>query len=786
MTLQPFKYIAADSLEAAEALLRQHQGKAAVMAGGTDLLGTLKDAIHPDSPELLVSLKSLQDLRYVEVDTQGVRIGALTTLDEIAAHPLIGERYPLLAEAARSVASSQIRNVATIAGNICQEPRCWYYRNPDNTFECLRKGGASCPALFGENRFHSFYGAMSVDAAPCTLGCPSRINIPAYMARVRAGDLDGAARILLESNPLPAVTGRACPHFCQEVCSRTPYDDTVSIRDVERYLGDYVLERADRFYVAPSEHSGHSVAVVGAGPAGLTAAYYLRRAGHEVTVYDQMPEAGGMLIYSIPAHRLPKSVVVAQVRALEGMGIRFELNARLGGPGLSLADLQARHGAVFVGLGLWQGRNLKIENAALLESGLEFLIGVRKGERRSVGRRVLVIGGGSVSCDVAITALRLGAEKVTMACLESREIMPAQVEDIEQALEEGVELLPSYGPQRVLAKDGKVAGMELVRCTSVFDQDGRFAPAFDPSVTMDVEADQILLAIGQASDLTGLEGQLETGRGLIVKDTMTQATSLAGVYSGGDVASGPATIVAAMADGYKAAQSIHAYLGGEAVQPATGKDIVRLILNEAALPHSERQEVPSLPADQRTLDFEDRTTPGWDAVAWEANRCLNCGCVAVNASDVAPALIALDATVKTTRRTLAAEELFAATTKKTTVLEPDELIEEIRIPALQPGTKQGYLKFRLRNAIDFPIVSMAYCSDMQDGRFHATKLVLGAVAPVPVRARQVEALLEGRTPSEALAREAGVLVAREAQPLARNKYKVEILKGLIRKMIVSG
>ena len=401
-----------------------------------------------------------------------MRIGALTTLDEIAAHPVIGERYPLLADAARSVASSQIRNVATIAGNICQEPRCWYYRNPDNTFECLRKGGESCPALFGENRFHSFYGAMSVDAAPCTLGCPSRIDIPAYMARVRAGDLDGAARILLESNPLPAITGRACPHFCQEVCSRTPYDDTVSIRDVERYLGDYVLERADRFYVAPSAHSGHSVAVVGAGPAGLTAAYYLRRAGHEVTVYDQMPEPGGMLIYSIPAYRLPKSVVMAQVRALEGMGIRFELNARLGGPGLSLADLQARHDAVFLGLGLWKGRSLKIENAALLESGLEFLIDVRKGERRSVGRRVLVIGGGSVSCDVAITALRLGAEKVIMACLESREIMPAQGEDIEQALEEGVELLPSYGPQRVLAKDGKVTGMELVRCTSVFDRMG--------------------------------------------------------------------------------------------------------------------------------------------------------------------------------------------------------------------------------------------------------------------------------------------------------------------------
>ena len=184
-----------------------------MLAGGTDLLGALKDAIHDDPPELLIGLKPVTGLRYVEATPAGVRIGALTTLSEIAQHPAIRERYPLLAEAARSVASPQIRNVATIAGNLCQEPRCWYYRNPDNTFDCLRKGGRWCDALFAENRYHSIFGGMCVSAAPCVSGCPIHNDIPAYMAELRAGELDEAVAILLRTNPLAAITGRVCAHY---------------------------------------------------------------------------------------------------------------------------------------------------------------------------------------------------------------------------------------------------------------------------------------------------------------------------------------------------------------------------------------------------------------------------------------------------------------------------------------------------------------------------------------------------------------------------------------------
>jgi len=788
MTLQPFKYAPADSLQAAETLLREHGDKAAVIAGGTDLLGGLKDAIHDEYPELLIGLKPLADLRHITVEPAAVRIGALATLDEIARNTTIRQAFPLLAEAARSVASPQIRNVATIAGNLCQEPRCWYYRYPDNTYDCLRKGGKTCDALFAENRYHSIFGAMCVSAAPCVSGCPIHNDIPAYMEQIRAGRVAEAAEILVRTNPLAAITGRVCAHYCEADCNRYPFDEPVSIRGVERFLGDYALEHAAACYMAPETESGKRVAIVGAGPAGLTAAYFLRMAGHGVTVYDRMPEAGGMLMYSIPAYRLPKSVVAAQVRALEGMGIRFALGAAvgaaMGGDGRSLQDLQEHHDSVFLATGLWSGRSLRMERGELLDNGLEFLINVQRGATPRVGARVLVIGGGSVAADVAITARRLGARQVTMACLECEEEMPAVPEDVEQVLEEGLRIMNSWGPHRILEQDGRLVGMEMVRCTSVFDEAGRFAPAFDGEVKTVIEVDQVFVAIGQAADLSYAGLGMKTERGFIVTEARTAATSLEGVFAGGDVTGGSLTVVHAMADGRSAAASIDAYLAGAQPEPAPVSR-ARLAVNPDALLVSDRAETPRRAVPQRTLWDEDGATLGQEVMAGEAVRCANCGCVAVNASDIAPALIALDARVKTTRRTLAAEDLFTAAESRTTVLAPDELIEEIEIPAPPPGSRQHYLKFRTRNAIDFPIVSLAFCAGVRDGRFHGAKVVLGAVAPVPFRVAEVEALVEGREPGEALAAEAGTLAVRNAQPLVRNKLKVEVVKALLRKAILA-
>ena len=592
-----------------------------------------------------------------------------------------------------------------------------------------------------------------------------------------------ALTILMRTNPLPAIMGRVCAHYCESDCNRNGYDEPVSIRDVERFLGDYALAHAADVYRPPAIESGRRVAVVGAGPAGLAAAYFLRRAGHDVTVFDRMPEAGGMLTYSIPAYRLPKAVVRAQVAALEGMGIRFELGTDIGSEGLTLHDLRARFQSVFLASGLWNGKKLRLERGELLGSGLEFLINVQRGVAQSVGERVLVIGGGSVAVDVAITARRLGARQVTMACLETPDIMPAIPEDIEQAHEEAISIQPAWGPHRVVERDGKLAGVEFVRCTSVFDDQGRFSPVFDPAVKTIIEADTVLVAIGQAADLSYLAPGPETERGFIVTDRQSGATSLEGVFAGGDVIGGPATVVHAMAAGRRAADAIGAYLDGGVAQAApSGSE--RLVLNEDALAASERVSAPRLPMPERTLWGEDDATLP-EVVDSEPFRCANCGCVAVNASDIATAIVALDAQIKTTQRTLAAADFFAATVRKTTILNADELIEEIVILAPPPGSVQTYLKFRIRNAIDFPIVGVALVAEMQGGRFHAPPRGPGRGRSGAAARCAVEALLEGREPGEALAQAAGAAAVGDAQPLGRNAYKIEIVKALVRKAVLA-
>jgi NADPH-dependent glutamate synthase beta subunit-like oxidoreductase len=784
MTNHKSRYIPAHSLHDAADLLKEHEGKAALLAGGTDLVGALKDEIHAEPPAVLVGLKTLQSASDIRVESDGLRLGAMTTLSAIAGHPAIKERYPLLAQAAASVASPQIRNVATVGGNLCQEPRCWYYRNPGNTFDCLRKGGRWCDALFAENRYHSIYGSMNVSSAPCQRACPIHNGIPAYMEALRAGKLEEATEILLQTNPLAAITGRVCSHYCEEECNRNDFDEAVSIRAVERTLGDHALEHAADFYRQPLHLNAKSVGIVGAGPAGLTAAYFLRKQGYAVTVYDQMPQAGGMLTYSIPAYRLPKAVVQAQVRALEGMGIVFKLNVMVGNEGHTLDDLRSLHDSLFLATGLWQGRKLRIENSDLLDSGLDFLIQTQLGNAKPVGRRVLVIGGGSVAVDVAISARRSGAEHVAMACLESLDIMPALPEDLEQADEEAIEILPSWGPQRVLEQDGRLTGLEMVRCTSVFDENGRFNPSFNPDETCSIEADQVLVAIGQAAEIAYVPLELRTPRGLIAAGNNSTQTSLPGVFAGGDVTGGSAVVVQAMAQGNLAAREIGAYL--EPPQSSeNGKGLHKALrVNQEALHSSQGMRSPRVPFEQRTLQGEDIATQEPTEIQREAQRCANCGCVAVNASDLAGALTALDARIETNWRTIPAGEFFTAAENATTVLEPGELVHEIWIPEPESIEQQTYLKFRIRNAIDFPIVSLAFRTTLQAGKFHNARLVLNAVAPVPIELTEVERLLEGKLPGEELAMQAGRVAVSEAQPLAGNKAKVEIVKALIRKAII--
>ncbi len=787
--MRNFRHHNAASLTEAARLLAESQGEAKAYAGGTDLLGTLKDDIHAHYPRTLINLSSIPGLRDIREDGKHLCVGANVTLAELERHPLVRSRYPLLAEAAQAVAAPQLRTMGTVAGNICQEPRCWYYRHPDSLFACTRKGGRFCNAQVGENRFHSIFGSARVGTRPCTAACPGGVRIPEYMELVRTGDLDAAATRLLEHNPLPAVTGRVCPHFCEGECNRGEFDSPVSVRAVERHLGDMVLADPARFLTPPAQENGRGVAVVGSGPAGLAAALYLRRAGYGVTVLEKEPQAGGMLRYGIPAYRLPPEVLDRQIAALEGMGVEIRTGVAVG-ESPSLAVLRAEYAAVFLGPGAWGQATLELPGAEKLESGLDLLISLKSGRMPAVGRRVLIIGGGNVAVDVAVAARRLGASEVTVVCLESREEMPARPDEVEQAQEEGIRLLDGWGPAAVLSDEtGALRGLELRRCLAVFDADGRFAPTFDEATRVVQEADQVFLAIGQRVALGRLaDGGLGTSGGRILAGEADGATTLAGVFAGGDAVSGPASVIEAMAAGRRAAAAIDRYLTDKAAASTAAAEEPAALqrFERAALELSGRAETQVLPPAERRLDAEDAPRGlTEEEVAAEAVRCLNCGCVAVTPSDLAPALLALEAEVVTTRRVIPGRSFFAAGAACSTVLAPDELVTEIRIPLPPAGAVGTYRKFRVRNAIDFPIVGVACQAQLREGKVKAATVALGAVAPVPLRAEVVEAYLASKVITEEVAREAGRLAAAECLPLEQNAYKVRVLEGMVTRTVLA-
>ena len=780
-----FEHESAATFDEAVSLLKESpKGKTVVMAGGSDLIGVLKEQILEDYPEKVVDLKTVRGGEYIKQDGDTIEIGALTKLCDIVKSDLLNEKAPVLSQAARSVATPLIRNVATMGGNICQDVRCWFYRYPHGIggrMDCMRKGGKECYAVMGDNRYHSIFGGMKVHTTPCSVQCPANTDIPAYMERLREGDVEGAAHILMEANPIPMITSRVCAHTCQEQCNRCGSDESVSIHGVERYVGDYILEHPDTFYRAPETETGHKVALVGAGPAGLSAAYYLRKAGHDVTVFDKMEEPGGMLTYAIPNYRLPKSYVKQVAAAYEKMGIRFRLGCCLG-EDIQAEDLEKEYDNVFYATGAWKRPVLGFDGEEFTEFGLQFLMEVNQWMNKKDRRHVLVVGGGNVAMDVAITARRLGAESVTLACLESEPEMPASREEIARAREEGIEIMPSYGVSKAIYEGSQVTGMELMRCTSVKDENGRFNPRYDREETLRVSADSILMAAGQKVDLSFLGDKygLALERGLIQVDKDTQATSKSGIYAGGDATTGPATVIQGVRSGRNAAEAINR---GYAVMPERRREDKFIHFDTAGVKEEHAVKDKELSAAERALDKEDSFTLTGEEAAREAGRCMNCGCYSVNASDISPVLILLDARIVTTKKTVRAADFFTTRLKAADMLDTDELVTAVRF-RVPEGYTTAYDKFRVREAVDFAIVSLAYAYRLKDGLIEDARIVLGGVAPVPMERKKVEAFLAGRKPDEALAEAAAELAVEGTAAMANNSYKIQEVRALIKKMIL--
>jgi NADPH-dependent glutamate synthase beta subunit-like oxidoreductase len=478
----------------------------------------------------------------------------------------------------------------------------------------------------------------------CVQACPAGIDVPGYLRYIAQGKMDEACKLIIEKAPFPGVLGRVCTHPCETACKRGEINDSVSICAVKRFAADKAGDISEWMSITAPD-IGHKVAVIGAGPAGLSAAFYLKKKGYQVTVFEARPKPGGMMRYGIPYYRLPEDVLDKEINQVLSTGIELKANHRLG---VDFEIDQLKKGgfeAVFVAVGAQQSKKIELEGSDLDDVfwGVEFLSEVAEGDSVSVKDSVAVIGGGNVAVDVALTALRLGAKEVKLACLESREEMPANPWEIEQAMAEGVEMLYSWGPNKILHNDGKVSGLELVRCTSVFDDEGNFCPYFDGSKTT-IEAEQVILAIGQASETAFCkdfcflddEGSLPVKNGLIAIDQNNQETEMKGVFAGGDAANGPATVIEAIAAGRRAAISIDKYLGGNGIielgsgnaecgnleggngQPYDGK-------REPGFAELIRVDVPSLPIEERHSGFTEVELCYSDEQAEkELYRCLQC------------------------------------------------------------------------------------------------------------------------------------------------------------------
>ncbi len=460
----------------------------------------------------------------------------------------------------------------------------------------------------------------------CTDACPAGVDVPRYIRAVKDGRYDEAVGVLREKLPLPTVCADACFAPCEEVCAYKQFGDPIAIRAIKRAAVD---KGGDAWKSArkTAAKTGKKAAVVGAGPAGLTVAYYLAGKGHEVTLFDAFPKAGGAMRYGIPDYRLPQERLDKDIDDILEQGVTFKGETVIG-KDVTMGDLKKGFDAIFLGSGANGSTHIPLEGSdkERVLWGWDFLKDVVLGETFDLKGDVVVVGGGNVAIDVALTASRLGAKNVGLYCLESREEMPAHAWEIARAEEEGVVIHNGWGPVEVLGESA-AAGLKFQKCTSVFDGEGNFAPEFDAETTEKADASSIILAVGQTADLDFLEGEIgiNTDKGRIGVSE-TQVTGDAAVFAGGDAVSGPDSIIGAIAQGRSAAEAMDAYLGGD----GNIQEVLATPENEITLPPffmevKPRNEMGILKSWERLEGF-DQVEKGLtdEAIAAEAGRCLNC------------------------------------------------------------------------------------------------------------------------------------------------------------------
>ena len=480
---------------------------------------------------------------------------------------------------------------------------------------------------------------VETGTSPCKTACPAHIAVQGYIKLAAQGKYKEALELIRKENPLPAVCGRICPRKCESECTRGDIDDPIAIDEIKKFIAEQDLDKNRRFIPAKKHNYGKPVAVIGSGPAGLSCAYYLAEDGYKVTVFEKLSRPGGMLTVGIPSFRLEKNVVEAEIDILKEMGVVFKTNIEVG-KDVSLDDLRKQgFKAFYLAIGAQGGRKLGLENedAKGVIAGVEFLRDVNLGKKSALHGKVVVIGGGNVAIDVARTAVREGAESVAMYCLEARNEMPALDEEIEEALEEDIVINNSWGPKRIISKDGKVTGIELKKCVSVFDKDKKFNPKYDENETITVDADFVLLSVGQSIDWGGLltDSAVVLNRNNTAQaDSFTYQTAQSDVFVGGDAYTGPKFAIDAIAAGKQAAISIHRFVqpGQSLVYGRDRREYIALDKQNIVVESydTSRRQLAGHNAKNRKTFKDTRVTFTEEQLKKETERCLGCGAVQVD------------------------------------------------------------------------------------------------------------------------------------------------------------
>jgi NADPH-dependent glutamate synthase beta subunit-like oxidoreductase/Fe-S-cluster-containing hydrogenase component 2 len=476
--------------------------------------------------------------------------------------------------------------------------------------------------------------------APCKVACPAHIAIQGYVKMAGDGKYQDALKLIKKDNPFPAVCGSICRKYCEDACTRGTVDQPISIDEIKKFIAEQDMNSEHR-YIPPMnsctrDHFDQKVAIIGAGPAGMSCAYFLAIEGYKPVVFEREAAPGGMLVNGIPSFRVDKKVVNSEIDVLREMGVEFKCGVEVG-KDVTIPQLREQgYKAFYVAVGLQKALKLNVEGEELkgVEGGLDFLRKVNTGKTKKIEGDTVVIGGGNAAIDVARTALRMGKGKVSMVCLEKDEEMPTVPDEKNSGIEDGVVINNSWGPKRIVGKDGKVTGVEFVRCLSVRDANGKFHPVYDENETMTIPCSNVYVSIGQRSEygelLKGTKAETPDGR--VVKcDEVTFQSAEPDVFIGGDCATGPKYTIDAIATGREGAVSIHRFVnvGQSLTIHRNTRHFTELDKNNIVLPpecfHKPARAEHGIDK-KKVLSMEDeRVTFTPEQIKSEASRCLGCG-----------------------------------------------------------------------------------------------------------------------------------------------------------------